>query len=269
MLNTPSVWQQSKEDVGSDKIQTENKTAPLENVDTDPEQDNESMTSTFAGEDPFMNTYAVYTELVDAGFSPQEANSVLDLVITQLNQKLRTLVDKHTTLGEAENEQYLFESALEELRVDIAYSRQEHINELLSLINILERDFHVILNELDSSFISMRNDSQVAINDQKSENTLMLKRIILKIQETNHKITTELNLPIKSEIESLRWHLSRWGLILILVVVFSGCATFYIYKTRQEKKVIKQEQFVPLVIREPSEYDEDEYDADADPDRAK
>lgn len=111
----------------------------------------------------------------------------------------------------------------------------------------------------------MKNDIQVAINDQKSENTLMSKNIMLRIKEINHKITTDFTMAMRSEIEGLRWHLSRWGLIAILVSVFSSCAAFYVYRIKSFRKQAEKNEFIPLVIYEPSEYDEDDFHADLDP----
>lgn len=87
--------------------------------------------------------------------------------------------------------------------------------------------------------------------------------MFLRIQEANHKITTELNSDIKSEIESLRWYLSRWGLITLLVSLFLGLIIFYNTKRRNVTKEAKKD-FAPLVIREPSEYEDDDYHTELD-----
>jgi hypothetical protein len=226
--------------------------------------DNDFLTTVFDNMDPYLDTYSVYTQFRAAGFTLDQSDELLNLLIVQLNSKLSKLPTKYSQVYELENERYLFESAQQELRVDITRSREQHINELISLINILQRDFHILSDELNNDFIQMKNDAQVSINDQKSDNTLQSKRIILKIQETNHKITTELNSAMRSEIESFRWHLSRWGIIAILVSVFSGCTVFYVQKAKTTKAEQSKNEFVPLVIYEPSEYDEDDYHTDLD-----
>ncbi|KAG2733535.1 hypothetical protein G9P44_003060 [Scheffersomyces stipitis] len=234
---------------------------PVE-VGKDISSENDFLTTIFDNMDPYLDTYAVYSQLVEAGFTPSQADEIINFLVVQLNSKLSKLSTKFAQEYELENEKYLFESAQQELRVDITRSREQHINELITLISILERDFRVISDELNNEFLQSNNDVQVAINDQKSENTLQSKRIILKIQETNHKITTELNSAMRSEIESLRWHLSRWGVIAILVSVFSGCAAFYAQRAKANREEQSKSDFVPLVIYEPSEYDDDDYEYD-------
>lgn len=249
--------QEAKEQVSLEVVKEEN-------VGDDDTPETDFLTTIFDKMEPYIDTYEAYKQLVRAGFTPAQSDEIINMIIVQLNSKLSKLSTKYSQAYELENEQYLFESAQQELRVDITRNREIHINESINQINVLERDYGIISDDLNNHFLQMKNDIQVAINDQKSENTLMSKKIMLRIQETNHKITTELNMAMRSEIESLRWHLSRWGLIAILVLVFSTCASYYVYKKQNETKHSKNE-FVPLVIYEPSEFDEDDYHADLDP----
>lgn len=223
----------------------------------------EFLTEIFDNLEPYLDTYSVFSKLKEAGFTDAQADSIIYLLIYQLNSKLSKLSTIYAQQYELESEQYLFESAQQEIRVDITRSREQHINELITLVNILERDFNIITDELNNDYLKLKNDSQVAINEQKSENTLNVKKLFLRIQETNHKITTELDSAIRSEIESLRWYLSRWGLITLLVSLFLASLIFFSSKFKMQKEEAKKE-FVPLVIREPSEYDEDDYHTDLD-----
>lgn len=216
--------------------------------------------------EPYIDTYEVYKQLIRAGFTPSQSDAIINLLVVQLNSKLAKLSTKYSQVYELENEQYLFESAQQELRVDITRNREMHINDAISKINGVKTDYEIISDELNNHFIQLKNDVQVAINDQKSDNTLKSRRIMLRIQETNHKITTELNMAMRSEIESLRWHLSRWGLIAIMVSVFCACAAFYVFRIKKERAASQKNEFVPLVIYEPSEFDEDDYHTDLDPD---
>lgn len=250
-----------------ERIETPEQETPdrIETPEDDEEYNSEHyLTTIFEKMEPYMDTYEVFKQLADAGFTKEQADEVIRLLIVQLNTKLSKLTHKYSHLYELENEKYLFESAQQELRVDITRSRENHINELINLIQILERDYNVIQDELNNDLLQLKTNNEVTINDQKQENTLQSKRIILKIQETNHKITTELNSNMRSEVESLRWHLSRWGIISILVCVFSGCASFYIFKRRAISRSNNPDEFIPLVIYEPSEFDEDDYHTDLD-----
>lgn len=225
----------------------------------------EYLTTIFDKMEPYIDTYEVYKQLISSGFTPKQSDEVINYLILQINSKVSKLSTKYSQQYELENENYLFESAKEELRVDVTRSREQHINELINLIHNLERDFNILSDELNNDFLQMKNDTQVTTNDQKSENTLHSKKINLRIQETNHKITTELNSAMRSEIESLRWHISRWGIMAILVSVFAGCATFYIYKIKTQRRLQQKNEFLPLVIYEPSEFEEfeeDEYHSD-------
>lgn len=243
-------------------IQTELNVNP-EQILAKPAEDEDVLDPMFYDNEPYMDTYQVYKELRSAGFTSEQSDDIIHMICGQLNHKMSKVLEQYAHRYELENERYLFESAQQEIRVDITRSRENHIAESINTTSVLERDLRTISDELSSDFIQMKNDNQVAISEQKLENTLSTKRIHLKIQETNHKITTELNSAMRSEIESLRWHLSRWGIIAILVSVFSGCTLFYVYKAKAEQRNTRNE-FVPLVIYEPSELEEDDYHADLD-----
>ncbi|RCK55405.1 hypothetical protein Cantr_04145 [Candida viswanathii] len=221
------------------------------------------LTEVFGSLDPYIDTYAMYKDLRGAGFSVAQSDQIIALLIYQLNLKLTKLSTIYAQRFELENEQYLFESAQQEIRVDVTRSRDQHAAELLALINILLRDFNAITDELHNDFLMLRNDSAVAINEAKSENTLLSKRMFLKIQEANHKITTDLSSNIKSEIESLRWYLSRWGLMTLLASLFMALIIFYSSKQKNVTEEARRE-FAPLVIREPSEYEDDDYHTELD-----
>lgn len=260
----PSEASADKED--SAPIDPGHQSNHVKNKEDQPSED-EFLTTIFEHMEPYIDTYAVYKRLIEAGFTPTQCDELINLLIAQLNTKLSKLSTKYCQIHELENEQYLFESAQQELGVDITRNRESHINEAINLIHALERDYTVLSDELNNHLIEMKNDIEIAINDQKSENTLLSKRIMLRIQETNHKITTEITMAMRSEIESLRWHLSRWGVITILTCVITAFVSFYLYRSRLQKKLAKAKtEFAPLLIYEPSELDDDDYHADLDPD---
>lgn len=232
------------------------------------ENESEFLTTIFENLEPYIDTYAVYKRCVEAGFTPSQSDEIINLLIAQLNTKLSKLLTKYSQIYELENEQYLFESAKQELGVDVTRNREHHIKEAINLINELRRDYLVLSDELNNSLINLKNDIQIAINERASENTLTCKNTNLQIQETNHKVTTEITMAMRSEIESLRWHLSRWGVLTILTCVMSAFFSFYMYRRRMQKKQAKSKaEFAPLLIYEPSEFDDDnDYHADLDPD---
>lgn len=226
----------------------------------------EKLTTIFGDNDPYMDTNDVYKKLVLSGFSSDQADELIYLLCEQLNSKLSRLSTVYSEKAEFDNDCYLFESAQQEIRVDITRSRENHLNESLASINILNRDFRVLSDEITNLIIQMKNENQVAINEQNSENTLTSKRMFLTIQEMNHRITTEINSAMRSEIETLRWHLSRWGLTAILIVVFLACCVYYLKKVWKARRELLETEFVPLVVCEPSELedDDDEFDTDID-----
>ncbi|KAH3687255.1 hypothetical protein WICPIJ_001771 [Wickerhamomyces pijperi] len=171
-------------------------------------------------EKQYLDTLTIFNELKQLGFNDRQCDLILRLIKDNLGNQLENLDEKILTTLELENELYLFEAATSELRVEIQRSRETEFNILNNEKNVLENYLIEESDELNKQLIISKNDSQVLINDQISENTLLQKRIKKLIQDLDNKISTDIRSDIKSEIESLRWHTTRNGIMAVLVLVF-------------------------------------------------
>jgi hypothetical protein len=204
-----------------------------------------------------LDTMKVFNELKDLGFSEGQSDVIMKLIKENLTINLNKLQNKNLTTMELENELYLFEAAQSELKVETQTSRESSLRNLEMDKYALERLLQVENDELNEYLIMSKNDSQVTINDQISENTLLQKKIKMKIQELDNKISTKINSEIKSETESLRWHTTRNGLLAVLVLVFSLMAGASI-----SRRIKKEEQPTQVILRmiEPEAIDHDDED---------
>lgn len=192
----------------------------------------------------YLDTMKVFNELKSLGFTENQSDVILKLIRENLTVNLNKVQSKILTNMELENETYLFEAAQSELKYETLHSRESDLKNLEMEKYALERLLQVESDELNEYLIMSKNDSQVTINDQISENTLLQKKIKMKIQELDNKITTNINSGIKSEIESLRWHTTISGIVAVLFLVFSmlGGASL-------NKKINKEEQPTQVILR--------------------
>ncbi|KAH3666575.1 hypothetical protein WICMUC_005644 [Wickerhamomyces mucosus] len=218
-------------------IKTDSKHVPSIQVDTTPAKDDINQENQIKH---YIDTLSVFNELKSLGFNDKQSDVILKLIKQNLNIQIDKLNSKMLTGLELENELYLFEAATSELRVEIQTSRENEFeilnNEKIQLGNYLNEES----DELMKLLIVSKNDSQVSINDQISDNTLLQKKIKKLIQDLNNKISTNINSDIKSEIESLRWHTTRNGIMAVLVLVFSVMGGVSISK-RINKEDLPQE----------------------------
>lgn len=201
----------------------------------------------------FIETNSTYEKLRKANFSLMSSSTILDLIITLFISKINKLEENYLKLKDLDFEKSNYEISKHNLKVEIVEARRKHNFELINLMKLIEIESNNILDDINSDSMQMKNSIQVLFNDQKSDNTLQSKSILLKIQEANRKINTELNSSMRSEIESLRWYLSTWGLVAIIICVFSGCTIFYSSKRSIKKNEKLFNFFNPLTVYDPKE----------------
>ena len=205
----------------------------------------------------YIDTMKVFNELQRQGFSEEQSDVILRLIKENLSHKVGEMEQDMLDTSELENEMYLFEAAQSELRVEIKTSREADLKTLESERSLLENLINEETESLNKDFIVARNDSQVLINDQISENTLLQRKIKRRIQDLNNRISTEINGDIKSDIEGLRWHTTSRGLMAVLVLVFSIMGGVSI-----SKKKNREEPLPEVILRTLEPEEEDEHDLD-------
>lgn len=204
----------------------------------------------------YLDTLTIFNELKELGFNDKQSDLILKLVKDNLSHQVDNLDEKILTTLELENELYLFEAASSELRVEIQRSRENEFSILNKEKKVLENYLIEEGDELNKQLIISKNDSQVLINDQISENTLLQKRIKKLIQDLDNKISTDIKSDIKSEIESLRWHTTRNGIMAVLVLVFCIMGGVSVSK-RLNREDHPQEIILRTIEPEVDEDDED------------
>lgn len=173
----------------------------------------------------FLDTYSVYSEMIESGLSHDQAEIVLQLLIKKLDAKLQWLSAKFSPKLDLENEMYLFEAAQSELLVEISNSRDSSLNELINSSITLKRLFNSLEDDLSVQYNLTDNSIKMELNQFKHENNYQHKIFDIRTQDLNNKIVSELISCLRSEIESLRWQCTRGGLLAILSLVFCvlGC----------------------------------------------
>lgn len=173
----------------------------------------------------YLDTLAVYKQLVSAGFSDVQARRIIEITEKNLGEQLEKVLQWYAPKSDLENENYLFHAASSELSVEVKRLRELHLNELRSNINMLDRELNLVTDELKELMVACKNDSEVAVNDHKLENALLDKQLKIQVRELENRINLELITEVKFGVESLRWSLTRRGIFCILAVAASVLIT--------------------------------------------
>lgn len=177
-----------------------------------------------------IDTLKCYNTLVDRGFTPVQTELIIDLLLKTLNEGF---FSRYNTVFlqnmELENQSHLFHAAETELKYAIQTSRDSQLNDQHLQLMKLIRDLDSMQDEINEMIINLlQKDSRVDFHNQKTENTLLQRKIKLELSDCTNKIATKLLGNARSEIESLRWQTTRSGLLAILILVFfiMGGASF-------------------------------------------
>lgn len=250
------LWQQQESSQKPDKLPQHNYESSQQ-LDQLPQQNYEdSLTH-------YIDTMSIYNELVKAGFTGRQSDVILRLINENLTQKLNKLNSKVLAKNDLENEVYLFEAAQSEMRFEVKHARELALKILENEKNQLDYQMKEESDELNKLMILSKNESQVMMNDQFSENTLLQKSLKKSIQNLNNKISTNINSDIKSDIESLRWQTTRSGLLAVLILVFLVMSGVSITaRLNREEKLT--EVVLHTISPEDSSTEEDDVENEAD-----
>ncbi|GME88256.1 unnamed protein product [[Candida] boidinii] len=215
----------------------------------------------------FIDTFQIYQQLEKSGFNEIQSEIILNLILESLKNKIKWLEYKYSPNIDLENESYLFEAAHSEILVEITHLRENSISELTNSYIYLRRLFNS-LEDLSKNQNKFNSDLiKIEVKNFQHENNLHQKKLDLKNHDLNNKIISELMSGLKTDIESFRWHMTRSGIMAILLMAIAILGGWNISKNIKfnvNEDLI--DNLLPILpqIHEPSEEDSHEYEADWD-----
>ena len=106
-------------------------------------------------------------------------------------------------------ETYLFRAACSELRTEIQNSRKAANEKMRTERAHLQHEVDIANQKLTQDSLTLKDDLRGMFNDRKMAVRMEQRGMESAIQELNYKITVALNSDSKSEVEGLRWVLTR------------------------------------------------------------
>ncbi|CCE63746.1 hypothetical protein TPHA_0F02660 [Tetrapisispora phaffii CBS 4417] len=168
-----------------------------------------------------LDTLQYHEMLTANGFTSEQSQIIIDLMLEVLNEEFfRKYNSRFLRTVELDNQSHLFHVAETELRYTIQNSRETQLNDQHLQVTKLSRDLDSLQDELRELAINfLEKDSKVDFNNQKIENTSLLKDIKLELANCDNKISTAILGKTRSEIEHLRWYCTRAGLFTVIILV--------------------------------------------------
>jgi Protein of unknown function (DUF1640) len=167
-----------------------------------------------------FDTYSLVQDLAKGGLTEDQAVTIMKAVRLMLAVNLDLAKDGLVSKSDVENETYLFRAACSELRTSLQSSRHSEIQRQRTQRAQLHHEFDILNQKVTQDMLSLREDLKAMFNDRKMAVQEEKQRLDSKISELNYEITVLLNSDSKSEVEGLRWVLTRRA---ALAIAISAC----------------------------------------------
>ncbi|KAG4420546.1 hypothetical protein IFR04_006366 [Cadophora malorum] len=193
-----------------------------------------------------FDTYTLVQQVGAGGFTNEQAitsmKAVRGLLALNLEVARKGLVSK----SDVENETYLFRAACSELKTEIQNTRKKNEETMRRERTLLQHEVDILNQKLSQELLILKDDLKGMFDDRKMSVRMEQRTMESKIQELNYKITVLLNSDSKSEIEGLRWVLTRRSVMGILFMAFMVLTSlrYASYKSHEDELRAKKKEEV-------------------------
>ncbi|RAL02725.1 uncharacterized protein BO80DRAFT_351919 [Aspergillus ibericus CBS 121593] len=193
-----------------------------------------------------FDSYSLVRDLSTGGFSEEQSVTIMKAVRTILHGNLDLARQSLTSKSDVENESYLFKAACSELQSSLQTARASEMQRQRASRTQLQHESDILSQRLNQELAGLKDDIKGMFNDHKMSTREQQRSIDTSVQELNYKITVSLNSDGKSEIEGLRWILTRRAAMAIATSAFMIIIFLKYYSVRKaqesaEKKKKKQD----------------------------
>lgn len=189
-----------------------------------------------------FDTYSLVQQLAKEGFSQEQAVTLMKAIRLMLAVNLDIAKEGLVSKSDTENETYLFRAACSELRTTLQAARQSEIQKQRSTRAQLQHEADILNQKVTQDIKSLQEDLKGMFNDRKMSLEEEKRRVNSKISELNYEITVLLNSDSKSEVEGLRWVLTRRAALAIAAAAFMvlSALNYSSIKTREKEEIEKK-----------------------------
>ncbi|KUJ20020.1 uncharacterized protein LY89DRAFT_641473 [Mollisia scopiformis] len=191
-----------------------------------------------------FDTYTLVQQVEAGGFTTEQSVTSMKAVRGLLAQNLDVAKAGLVSKSDVENETYLFRAACSELRTEIQNSRKKQEETMRRERTLLQHEVDILNQKLTQELLTLKDDLKGMFDDRKMSVRSEQRAMESKIQELNYKITVMLNSDSKSEVEGLRWVLTRRSVMGILFMAFMVLTSlrYASYKSHEDEMKKKKEE---------------------------
>lgn len=198
-----------------------------------------------------FDTYTLVRNLEGGGFTQDQAVTVMKAIRSLLAINLDIAKEGLVSKSDVENETYLFRAACSEMSSALQASRTAENQGQRAHRAHLFHESDIITQRITQELMGLKEDLKGMMSDRKMAVQTEQRLMASRIQELNYKITVLLNSDSRSEVEGLRWVLTRRAAMAIVLAaaMMLGALKYSSWKLREEEEREKKlAKSMPLAI---------------------
>ncbi|KAI4719174.1 hypothetical protein E4T48_04626 [Aureobasidium sp. EXF-10727] len=166
-----------------------------------------------------FDTYGLVKRLEDGGWSNAQAITIMKATRTTLSENIDLARNALVSKSNVENEAYLFRAACSELHTEIMTKRRAEAERARTERTRLEHEVDILGQRMSQDSGNMKDELKGMFDDRKMGVQNEQRDIERKIQELNYRITVLLNSDSRSDVEGVRWIITKRAGVALLACV--------------------------------------------------
>lgn len=197
-----------------------------------------------------FDTYSLVTDLAskkdpnsqETAFTSEQAVTLMKAIRLMLAQNLDLAKDGLVSKSDTENESYLFRAACSELKTTMLTARSVEAQKQRSQRAHLQHEHDILNQKVNQDIAGLREELRGMFNDRKLRVQEDKRVIDGRISGLNYHISVDLNSEARSEVEGLRWVLTRRAVLAIAgaASMIVGFLQYYSVESRRRAEVEKK-----------------------------
>ncbi|KAK8151982.1 hypothetical protein BC567DRAFT_141623, partial [Phyllosticta citribraziliensis] len=172
-----------------------------------------------------FDTWSLVKQLEGSGFDESQSISIMKSIRLTLNQNMEIARAGLVSQSDVENETYLFRAACSELATEVSNNRKAENERMLTQRNQLQHEVDILGQRLGQETGNLKDELKGMFDDRNMAVRMEQRTMETKIQELNYKITVALNSDARSDVEGLRWIITRRAVTALVIVAAAILAT--------------------------------------------
>lgn len=166
-----------------------------------------------------FDTYGLVKRLTEGGWDNAQAITTMKAVRLMLADNMDLAREALVSKSMVENETYLFRAACAELKTEVTGRRRAEQEKMRTERTQLQHEVDILSQRLGQESGVLKDELKGMFDDRKMAVRNEQRSMESKIQQLNYKITISLQADARSEVEGLRWVMTRRVIIALATVV--------------------------------------------------